>query len=130
MQFDKNKHSATYSLPFLRSKLPPDQKVIQSLLICEVKRTDTPNIWELKVRECNVGTSQERGIDFDESYYPTAEPLSIKSSLAVGASQRMFVGIIDIKNAFQTTLRDKNMYCYVSMVPYYRSWLYEIEGIQ
>ena len=31
VQFDKNKHAATYSLPFLRSKLPSNQKVIQGV---------------------------------------------------------------------------------------------------
>ena len=86
VQFDKNKRSAAYSLPFPRDDLPKDTKVLQNLLICEVKRTNTPTIWELKVRECTVGTNQERGIDFEESYCPTSEPLSIKSALAVAAA--------------------------------------------
>ena len=60
-----------FSLPFPGHQLPTDAKVFRSQLIQEVKRTNIPGIFELKIRDVIIGTKQEKYVDFEGKYAPT-----------------------------------------------------------
>jgi hypothetical protein len=62
--FEKNRKVGVFSLPILRSTLPPDTNVFRTLLVPDFKPTDIPNIYKCKVRDCIVGTKQVKGVDF------------------------------------------------------------------
>jgi hypothetical protein len=124
IQFDKNQKVATFTLPFPKSDLPVDSNVFRSTLVPEIKSTDIPGVYELRVRECTIGTPQQQGIDFNNSYSPVAEITTIRVMIALSASLGYTFGILDVKNAFQTTITQAKDRIYVNMPPLYREWLH------
>jgi hypothetical protein len=123
IQFNKNQKVATFTLPFPKDELPVGSNVFRSTLVPEIKTTDVPGVFELRVRECTIGTPQQKGIDFDNSYSPVAENTTIRVMIAVCASLQYTFGILDVKNAFQTTITKAKDRIYVNMPPLYREWL-------
>jgi hypothetical protein len=123
IQFNKNQKVATFTLPFPKDELPVGSNVFRSTLVPEIKTTDVPGVFELRVRECTIGTPQQKGIDFDNSYSPVAENTTIRVMIAVCAALQYTFGILDVKNAFQTTITKAKDRIYVNMPPLYREWL-------
>jgi hypothetical protein len=122
-QFEKNQKVATFTLPFPKDDLPQGSNVFRSTLVPEIKTTDIPGVYELRVRECTIGTPQQQGVDFDTSYSPVAENTTFRVMIAVCASLNYTCAILDVKNAFQTTITDIKDRIYVHMPPLYREWL-------
>jgi hypothetical protein len=123
IQFNKNQQVATFTLPFPKHELPHGSNVFRSTLVPEIKATDIPGVYELRVRECTIGTPQKQGIDFDNSYSPVAEITTIRVMIALSASLGYTFGIMDVKNAFQTTITQAKDRIYVNLPPLYREWL-------
>ena len=86
-------------------------------------------IWELKIRECIVGTKQQKGIDFPESYWATVEPTTVRLQLSITSALRYTAAIIDVKNAFQTSVVTEEYREFVTTPPTYTEWLEKTEGI-
>ena len=121
-QFKKNHKIAVFSIPFPQSDLPTDARVFHSQLIPEIKNTDVPGIFELKVRDVIVGTPQIKKIDFDDSYAPTIDPVTIKIHLTMACGRGYITAIIDVKNAFQNTIASPAQRIYVSASKLYLEW--------
>jgi hypothetical protein len=128
-QFENNRSIVVFLAPFPRSELPSDARVFRSQLIPEVKVTNIPTVYELKVRDVIVGTPQIQHIDYHEHYAPTIDATSIKIIIAFAC--RMYtLGIIDVSNAFQNTIAPSSSRIYVSVPPTYLDWLAETEKLE
>ena len=121
-QFQKNHGIAVFSIPFPKNELPPNARVFQSQLIPEIKNTDVPGVYELKIRDVIVGTPQIKKIDFDESYAPTVDPVTIKIHLSIACGYNYVTGIIDVSNAFQNTIASPSQRIYVNASKLYLEW--------
>ena len=125
--FEKNQRIAVFSLPFDQRKLDKDERIFSTVLVPEVKQTDIPGIWELRIRECIVGTKQQKSLDFEESYSPTVNETTVKVQIAFCASLGYTISIIDVKNAFQNTISKKDKRIFVTVPPTYMDWINDFE---
>ena len=126
-QFKKNKDIVVFSLPFPSTELPDGARVFRSQLIPEIKTTDAPGIYELKIRDVIVGTPQQKYIDYDDSYAPIVDPCTIKLQIVITCGRAYFIGILDVKNAFQNTIAKPKSRIYTTVPPTYLEWLAENE---
>jgi hypothetical protein len=117
IQFYKNQKVTTFTLPFPKNGLPGGSNVFCSTLVPEIKTTDIPGVYELCVCECTIGTPQQQGTDFDTSYSLVAENTTIQVLIAICAALDYSFGILDVKNAFQTTIAQAKDCIYVNMPP-------------
>jgi hypothetical protein len=123
IELTKNQKVVTFTLPFPKNELPAGSNVFRSTLVPEIKTTDVQGVFELRVHECTIGTTQQKGIDFDNSYSPVAENTSIRVMIAICAALKYTFGILDVKNAFQTTITKAKDRIYANMPPLYCEWL-------
>ena len=121
--FSSNKQIVAFSKPFLRNDIPPDSKLFRSLLVLEVKATDVPGVWQLKIRHTIVGTPQEQHIDFEDSYAPTVDPTTVRIQVCFTCHHNYTLGILDVKNAFQNTIAPPTSRLYCHLPPTYLEWL-------
>ena len=121
--FEKNRKLAVFSLPVPISSLPPTIRVFPTILVPDIKPTDIPTLWECKIRDCTVGTKQEKGIDFPESYTPVGEATTLKVLLAVSAAINNIFGVVDVQNAFQTSIAPNEYRIWVTVPKIYLTWL-------
>ncbi len=128
MSYHKNRQVAVFAQPIPRRQLPPETKVFPTKLVPEYKPTDVPTVYECKVRDCTVGTGQEKGIDFPESYCATIDPVTWKLVLCITVVIRNFCAIMDVKNAFQTSIAPPEYRIFVTCPPFYLEWLTDSEG--
>jgi hypothetical protein len=126
-QFEKNKSLVVFSAPFPRSDISKEARVFRSQLIPEVKCTNIPTVFELKVRDVVVGTPQVQYLDYQEHYAPTIDPTTIKLQIAFSCHRNYQLGIIDVSNAFQNTIAPESSRIYVSVPPTYLNWLKSTE---
>ena len=121
--YDKMHNTATLSCPFLRSSLQTTVKILNTRLSIEVKITDIDDFYEIKVRMCANGSKMIKGIDFLESYAPTADCASFIAIIIIAASEGMTIVFIDASNAFQTNvISDPRKRVYVSLPSLYLEW--------
>ena len=130
IQFKKNQKIACFSLPFPKPELPSGARVFRTLLVPEWKSTEVPTIWEPRIRECIIGTPQQKSIDFDQSYAATVDPATVKCHISYAAAKNQLLVIIDIKNAFQNTFAKPEHRIYVTTPPTYLEWLSKEEGFK
>lgn len=128
-QYTKNRNVGVFSIPFHKSSLLAGQKILRTLIVCEVKKTEVPSVWELKCRECIIGTLQKKGNDFNESYSPVIEPTTYRLQIALSSSLCYHLAVVDIKNAFQTSIYKSDDRHIVTIPPCYLEWLFNTEGV-
>lgn len=120
-QYDKNAKVHLFTKPIPVSSIPPEKKVLKSVISLKVK-PDGKNMWKFAPRHCANGAPQLQGIDFDESYAPVAGACPVRTQLAISASWNLIVGVIDVTNAFQNTILPPHKREYVTLPPYYLEW--------
>lgn len=130
IMFNKNKNLAVFSLPVKKKDLPEGTRVFPTILVPDIKPTDVPTLFEAKMRDCTVGTKQEKGIDYPQSYTPVGNSCTLKIVLALTAAILNTLGIFDVKNAFQTSIAPKEYRIWVSCPPLYLEWLKLYENFQ
>jgi hypothetical protein len=118
-----------FSAPCLRSSLPPGSHVFRSLLIPEIKPTEIPSVFELKVCDVIVGTPQVQYLDYNEHYAPTVDPTTIKTLVTFTCHRNYHIAIIDVSNAFQNTIAPEDSCIYVTVLPTNLSWLCKTENL-
>ena len=121
-QFQKNHNIAVFSIPFPKKDLPPSSRVLQSQLIPEIKNTDVPGVFELKIRDVIIGTPRIKNVNFDDSYAPTADPVTIKIQLSLACGRGYITAVIDVKNVFQNTIASPAQRIYVKASKLYMEW--------
>ena len=122
-QFQKNKQIVAFSAPFNKKILKSDSRIFRSQLVCEVKLTDVPGVFQLKVRDVIVGTPQVKYLDFQENYAPTIDPTTIRIQVCFSCHRNYTLAVIDVKNAFQNTIVPPSSRIYTTLPPTYLEWL-------
>ena len=78
---------------------PSNQKPIKSKYVFKIK-VNRDGTLKYKVRLCACGYSQKYGIDYDETFAPTAKYKSLCTVLTIAASNHWTISGIDVENAF------------------------------
>ena len=121
-QYEKNASIALMSKPIPRSSLPQDTKVLRSVMSFKIKHTPQDHMWKYGARHCINGAPMQQGIDYDESYSPVVEASSLRALIAIASSRRLTLGILDVTNAFQTTIKDPSKRIFATLPPFYLNW--------
>ena len=120
---NKQRRSGSLSIPFLRTQLPPNTKIFPLQLAFQVKITDIDNYYKLKSRLCLNGSSMIEGIDFDISFAPVADSSSIRILCSLATLEQMYLIVLDISNAFQSThITDPSQRHHMSLPAFYLEW--------
>ncbi|GAU39416.1 hypothetical protein TSUD_323640 [Trifolium subterraneum] len=90
--------------------LPKEAKMIGVKCIFKTKYNENGEVEKYKARLVAKGYSQQHGIDFNEVFAPVARWDTIRTILAVAASQGWFVYQFDVKSAFLHGELQENVY--------------------
>jgi hypothetical protein len=101
--YDKMLAAGTWSAPILKSTVPPGKTILRNRVTFKVKDTDQPNTYELYSRTCVDGSPKKENVDYNNSYSPVGSTDSIRLLLAIAASRKLKLNVLDISNAFQTS---------------------------
>lgn len=90
--------------------LPAGQRAIGSRWVFKVKHLPDGAIECFKARVVAQGFSQRPGIDFDETFAPTARWAAVRTVLALAAMDNMHLESVDISSAFLHGVIDTELY--------------------
>lgn len=79
---------------------PPSVKPLGSKFVFSVKLRSDGSIDRYKARLVVLGNKQEYGLDYDETFAPVAKMTTVRTILALAASQSWSLHQMDVKNAF------------------------------
>jgi len=79
---------------------PPTVKPIGSKWVFSIKLRSDGSLDRYKARLVALGNRQEYGIDYEETFAPVAKMTTIRTILAIAASQSWPLHQMDVKNAF------------------------------
>ena len=124
-RYDKNHTVGLFSSPIPIEDVDSKATTLRAVSVFKVKSTSTPGLYDLYFRLCANGSTQIKGIHFDESHSPTPATWVLFLAIAIGAAYMYTVYTIDIDNAFQNTPRypDEQKPIYVTIPPLYIPWL-------
>jgi hypothetical protein len=121
--YDKMLTAGTWSAPILRSSVPSTKKILRNRVTFKVKDTDQVSTYELYSRTCADGSPMKENIDYITSYSPVGSIDGIRLILAIAASRKMKLNVLDISNAFQTSVVfDPSERTYITLPPFYLEW--------
>jgi transposase InsO family protein len=80
--------------------LPQGKRAISNKWVYKVKTNADGSIDKFKARLVIKGYSQQRGIDYDETFSPVARKSTIRTLLSVAANEGMKLAQIDVSTAF------------------------------
>ena len=92
------------------AKLPPGRKPIGSRWVFLVKRKKDGTIERYKGRVVAKGYAQQPGLDFKETFAPTAKWATIRAILALAAIEDMELESVDISSAFLNGVLEEEVY--------------------
>ena len=122
VQYDKNKNVSLLSAT-IPIKYPPEgTKVLRSLIAPSIKEGDCSDAWKFVARNCANGSSQIKGIYFDQPYSPVVHAESFRINIAISSMHRLTVRILYVSNVFQNNKNTIHERVYVSLPPYYLDW--------
>ena len=75
-------------------------KPLGSKLVFSIKLRSDGSIERYKARLVVLGNKQEYGLDYDETFAPIAKMTTVRTILALAASQSWSLHQMDVKNAF------------------------------
>jgi hypothetical protein len=123
LNYSKMHHTGTCSAPLLCSSIPSGTSILNPRISFHVKDTAQPHVYELQGCTCANGNKQQQFIDFTDSYSPVGTIHSIHLLLTITASQRLTLHILDITNAFQSSIIfDPEEHVYISLPLLYLDW--------
>ncbi|KAL3523634.1 hypothetical protein ACH5RR_016468 [Cinchona calisaya] len=79
---------------------PPSVKPLGSKLVFSIKLRPDGSIDRYKARLVVLGNKQQYGLDYDETFAPVAKMTTVRTILALAASQSWSLHQMDVKNAF------------------------------
>ena len=101
VQYEKNKNVSLLSAPIPIKSLPEGTEVLRSLIAPSINEVDCSDAWKFIALHCANGSSQIKGIDFDQSYSPVAHAESFRINIAISSMHRLTARILDVSNVFQ-----------------------------
>jgi hypothetical protein len=123
--YDKMQTAGTWSAPLLRTSVPPNKAILRNRVTFKVKDTDQTNTYDLYSRTCADGSPMKENIDYFNSYSPVGSIDSIRLLLAIAASRKLRLNVLDISNAFQTSVVfDPDERTYITLPPFYLEWFH------
>lgn len=90
--------------------LPAGKKAVGSQWVYQVKHLLSGAIERFKARIVAQGFSQRPGVDFDETFAPTARWNAVRAILAIVAVDDMHLESVDISSAFLNGIVDAKLY--------------------
>jgi len=79
---------------------PSSVKPLGSKFVFSIKLRSDGSIDRYKARLVVLGNKQEYGLDYDETFAPVAKMTTVRTILAIAASQAWPLHQMDVKNAF------------------------------
>ena len=122
VQYGKNKIVSLLSAPIIIKSRPEGTKVLHSLIAPSIKEGDCSDAWKLFARHCENGSSQNKGIDLDQSYSTVSHADSFRMNIDFASMHMLTARILDVSNAFQNTNFPIHERVCVSPPPYYLNW--------
>jgi len=122
--YTKNAKSHTFTAPFPIEDAPKHANILRSVVNHRVKDLGH-DTYDLYSRHCANGSTMIKGLDYTESYAAIAVIDSCRIVIAIASRYGLVIYIIDIKNAFQTTLLHPNERIYLHLPPFYLQWFRE-----
>jgi len=122
--YTKNAKSHTFTAPFPIEDAPEGINVLRSVISHRVKDLGN-DTYDLYSRHCANGSTMIKGLDYKESYAAIAVIDSCRIVIAIASRYGLTIYVIDIKNAFQTTLLHPSERIYLHLPPYYLRWFKE-----
>jgi hypothetical protein len=122
-EYSKNNEIPALSAPILKASLSKDTRFFPSRIANAIKSDpDNPSIYTFRSRHTIDGSGMRQGLDYKYSYSPTASIDTIRIQIAVSASNGNILFVLDIKNAFQTTILEDLEQVFITCPPYYLEW--------
>ena len=103
VKYDKNKNIRLMLAPIPIKSLPEVTKVLHSLIGPSIKEGECSGAWKCISLHCSNGSSQIKGIDFDQSYSPVAHADSFRINITIAAMHRLTANILYVSDAFFST---------------------------
>jgi hypothetical protein len=103
--------------PTTPNSVPQNTKPIRSKYIFKIK-SNPDGTFRYKVRLVACGYSQKHGIDYDDTFAPTAKYKSLCTVLTLAASQQWHITGIDVENAFVEADIDRPLYMHLPTQTY------------
>ena len=91
-------------------KLPNGRKTVGSKWVFKEKIGDDGSIERYKVRLVAQGYSQQRGLDYDETFSPVVRTESVRALIALAAKNNMILHQLDVTTAFLNGTLDEEIY--------------------
>jgi len=122
--YTKNSKSHTFTAPFPIEDAPKGVNILRSVISHRVKDLGN-DTYDLYSRHCANGSTMIKGLDHKETYAAIDVIDSCRIIIALASRYGLTIYVIDIKNAFLTTLLHPNERIYLHLPPYYLRWFKE-----
>nr|GEX97089.1 hypothetical protein [Tanacetum cinerariifolium] len=79
---------------------PPNVNIVHSMWLYKHKYNADGSLSWYKARLVVNGRSQQKGIDYDETFSPVVKPATIRTVLSLAVSRQWLIHQLDVKNVF------------------------------
>ena len=110
----KEIHSLENNGTWTGENLPPGKKAIGSKWVYKIKYNFDGSIERCKARLVILGNKQVKGIDYNETFAPTAKMVTVQTFLVVAAAKGWELHQMDVHNAFLHGELDEEVYMQMS----------------
>ncbi|EGD76335.1 hypothetical protein PTSG_11675 [Salpingoeca rosetta] len=93
-----------------RADLPKGHKLLRSMVIFRKKRDDQGKVIKYKARWVAKGYSQVHGVNYTDTFAPTATISAIRTTLAMAVARGMDIQQMDVNTAFLNAPVDHEIY--------------------
>ncbi|GJZ04908.1 ribonuclease H-like domain-containing protein [Tanacetum coccineum] len=91
---------------------PANVNIVRSMWLFKHKFHADGTLSRYKARLVANGSSQQLGVDFDESFSPVVKPATIHTVLSLAVSRKWPIHQLDVKNAFLNSDLSETVYMY------------------
>ena len=91
-------------------ELPKGQKIVGSKWVFKLKRNEDGSVQRCKARLVAQGYSQEKGLNYDETFNPVVRSESIRSVIAVASKNDLKMHQLDVTTAFLNGELEEEVY--------------------